>query len=238
MITGDTRLLTLTGPGGIGKSRLAIEVASPVRERVPARCLVRRPVGHPRPVARRADDRPRPRRARGGRRAAGREPQVLPVVDARARAARQLRDGDRRGAARRRPARLGPGRLVLRHEPQRAARARRAGVPVAAARPCRNRAARASRAALELFLERAEAANPTRVLTDGDREAAAEICRRLDGVPLALELAAARTRLLSPDGTAGQARERARRAGQRPVRPARAAAGAADDARLGPRAAR
>ncbi len=52
--------------------------------------------------------------------------------------------------------------------------------------------------ALELFLERAATANPTRTLSDTEQAAAAEICRRLDGVPLALELAAARTRVLAP----------------------------------------
>ena len=58
--------------------------------------------------------------------------------------------------------------------------------------------------ALELFLERAAAANPHRVLSDEDRAAAAEICRRLDGVPLSLELAAARTRLLPPTALLGR----------------------------------
>ena len=47
-----------------------------------------------------------------------------------------------------------------------------------------------------LFAERARAASPAFELTDGNAAAVAEICRRLDGIPLALELAAARTRLL------------------------------------------
>lgn len=61
--------------------------------------------------------------------------------------------------------------------------------------------------ALELFLERAAAANPTRTLSASEYEAAAEICRRLDGVPLALELAAARTRVLSPSALLGKLTE-------------------------------
>ncbi|WP_433517926.1 BTAD domain-containing putative transcriptional regulator [Nonomuraea sp. CA-143628] len=50
--------------------------------------------------------------------------------------------------------------------------------------------------AMELFVERAAAAVPSFAVDDGTREAVAEICRRLDGLPLALELAATRLRVL------------------------------------------
>lgn len=50
----------------------------------------------------------------------------------------------------------------------------------------------------ELFVARAEAVEPTFTITDGNAGAVAELCRRLDGMPLAIELAAARTRALSP----------------------------------------
>ena len=50
--------------------------------------------------------------------------------------------------------------------------------------------------ALALFSERAQAAKPTFTL-DGTRTLVAEICRRLDNLPLAIELAAARIKLLS-----------------------------------------
>lgn len=52
--------------------------------------------------------------------------------------------------------------------------------------------------ATQLFLERARAANPQ--FRAGEAQAAAieKICARLDGIPLAIELAAARTRLLTP----------------------------------------
>ena len=48
-----------------------------------------------------------------------------------------------------------------------------------------------------LFMERAVAVNPTFVLTEQNAAAVAQICYRLDGIPLALELAAARTKVLS-----------------------------------------
>jgi predicted ATPase/DNA-binding SARP family transcriptional activator/tetratricopeptide (TPR) repeat protein len=51
--------------------------------------------------------------------------------------------------------------------------------------------------AARLFLDRAEGAAPARQYDEGNLAAVAEICRRLDGIPLALELAAARLTSLS-----------------------------------------
>jgi non-specific serine/threonine protein kinase len=51
---------------------------------------------------------------------------------------------------------------------------------------------------VKLFVERARAANPRFSLSASEASAVAQICRSLDGIPLALELAAARVKLLSP----------------------------------------
>ena len=52
--------------------------------------------------------------------------------------------------------------------------------------------------AVRFFVERARFAQPDFWLTEENADAVAEICRRLDGLPLAIELAAARVKLFSP----------------------------------------
>jgi predicted ATPase/DNA-binding winged helix-turn-helix (wHTH) protein len=62
--------------------------------------------------------------------------------------------------------------------------------------------------AVELFVARAKAADPRFQLTPEGLTTVAEICRRLDGMPLAIELAAARVRLLGIEGLRARLDER------------------------------
>jgi predicted ATPase/DNA-binding SARP family transcriptional activator len=62
--------------------------------------------------------------------------------------------------------------------------------------------------AVRLYTERARATLGQFELTDANAAAVARICRALDGLPLALELAAARVRTLGPEGTADRLGER------------------------------
>ncbi len=62
--------------------------------------------------------------------------------------------------------------------------------------------------AVQLFVERAITANPRFALTDKNAVSVAQICRRLDGIPLALELAAARITVFSADQIASRLDDR------------------------------
>jgi predicted ATPase/class 3 adenylate cyclase len=60
----------------------------------------------------------------------------------------------------------------------------------------------------QLFVERARAANSNFRLTDENASSVTQICSRLDGIPLAIELAAARAKLLSPEQIASRLDDR------------------------------
>jgi predicted ATPase len=109
--------------------------------------------------------------------------------------------------AARRPARLLPEAGAAGDQPFRAASVGRAGVrpvpPLAvpdamwahAHEPDRVAVLQRSEA-VRLFLDRARAVQPDFAVSAAEAVALADICRRLDGLPLAIELAAARVRLL------------------------------------------
>ena len=64
--------------------------------------------------------------------------------------------------------------------------------------------------AVRLFVDRATAALPAFALTETNAPAVAQICQRLDGIPLALELAAARVKALSVEHIVARLNDRFR----------------------------
>lgn len=62
--------------------------------------------------------------------------------------------------------------------------------------------------AVQLLVERARSVNPAFALTDENVNDVAQICQQLDGLPLAIELVAARARVLSPKDMAGRLADR------------------------------
>jgi predicted ATPase/transcriptional regulator with XRE-family HTH domain len=199
----ETRLVTLTGPGGVGKTRLALQVAEELQDAfadgVTAVSLA--PLTDPAlvlsAVARALDVRED-----------GARPIGATLEDA-------LRGGQRLllldnfehvlGAARDVAAllRACPGLklLVTSRAPLRVSGEREYQVPplpVPDSRRPISGEGLLRYEAVRLFAERARAAAPDFVLTDATAPDVVTVCARLDGLPLAIELAAARVKLLPP----------------------------------------
>jgi predicted ATPase len=199
----EVRLVVLTGPGGAGKTRLAVEAARALVDDFPDGVWVvplaplRDPDEVPAAIA----------AALGVKELGDRSP--LEAVEAALRQRRLLLVLDNfehlMGAAGA-VARLlerGPhvevlvtSREVLRLTGEHAYPVPPLGLPPPAETPSLAELARCPSVAL--FLARARAHVPGFRLDAGNAAAIAELCRRLDGLPLAIELAAARVRVLTP----------------------------------------
>ena len=202
----DVRLLTLTGTGGSGKTRLALAAAA---EHDGAVFVDLAPLADAQLVL------PTVATALGLGDVSGRELDAL---------ARRARERARRSSSSttsstcRRRSWRSPGCSTRPRScgssPRAASRsASRSSTSTAYRRsPCRNsesrRPATRDTDSVRLYVERARAELPDFELTDENANAVARICRALDGLPLAIELAAARVRVLGPEGTAKRLGER------------------------------
>ena len=199
----DVRLLTLTGIGGVGKTRLAMEVAQEVAENFPdgAAFVGLASLGDPALVV------PTVSRSLGAAEAEGRTPReslvdhlgdkgLLLVLDN----FEHLLEAAPEVAALI-DACGGLVVLATSRAPLRIRGEREYPVPPLALPPSTRSAAEEEVLASpsgRLFVERARASSPGFTLTHENAEAVAAICWRLAGLPLALELAAAKARFLSP----------------------------------------
>ncbi|MGY1633453.1 ATP-binding protein [Geodermatophilus sp. SYSU D01186] len=197
--SGATRLLTLTGPGGVGKTSLALDVARALAGDFPDGIAVVElaPVREARLVL------PTLARALGARQLAPplgdslaafvgtrRQLVVLDNVEHVLDAAADVADLLARCPG---LAVLATSRAALRVRAERDRPLDPLPVPAGA-----DVASVAASPAAQVFLDRARAAGRAVPLTGATAADVAAICRRLDGLPLALELAAAHARFLSP----------------------------------------
>jgi predicted ATPase len=211
----DVRLVTLTGPGGIGKTRLAVAVAERLGDRFDAGVVFVPLAGVTQPelvlggIARAV-----------GADLGGTSSPLEALVE-------QLGDGrwlllldnleqviDAAGDLGELLARCGGVQVLATSRTVLGLRAEReyplpplplplpAGVPADPVGVPLEELERSP--AVALFLDRARAARPAFTLTERNAWAVVELCRRLEGLPLAIELAAARTRLLDPEELLGR----------------------------------
>jgi predicted ATPase/DNA-binding CsgD family transcriptional regulator len=202
----DVRLLTLQGPGGVGKTRLGVELASTIAGSFPdgvhyiSLAAVRDPDLVLPEIARALDIRETSDRPAGDRLAAWlRTRNVLLILDNVEQVIDAAPDlGELLHA--------GPGIKVLTTSRTALNLSGEHTYPVPPLQlPDRNGGRHkltvddlAAMEAVALFVDRAEAVRPDFKLSQENAADVADICVRLDGLPLAIELAAARVRVLSP----------------------------------------
>ncbi len=197
-------LVTVIGPGGTGKTSIAVEVAARTASRyadgaVFVGLAALRDPAHVAPAIARALDLPEvpdrsPEQVVLGRLESAelllvldnleQLPGAAPLIAALAVAG----PGVHVVATSRAPLRIG-GEVEYHLEPL--------GLPTSDA--AADLATRSRADAVQLFFERARRVDPNFVLTEANIDAVTDICASLDGLPLAIELAAARLRVLSPD---------------------------------------
>ena len=212
-LLADHRLLTLTGPGGTGKTRLSLEAASRTLERHPdgVYFVELANVGEAEMVAAeiaQAIGLP----DRGGRSSIERltdhigDRRVLLVLDnfeqviSAAPTVNQLLSACPRLSV------LASSRGALHISGEQEYPVPPLGLPDLARLPGHDDLSQYD--AVALFIERARAVKPGFTVTNETAPAVAEICVRLDGLPLAIELAAARIRILSPQAMLGRIEHR------------------------------
>jgi predicted ATPase len=199
----DVRLVTLTGPGGIGKTRLAIAVGERLENRYP-RGTVFVPLAS---IAQTELVLPRIADAVGATIEGARPPldvlvehfaetPTLLVLDNLEQVVGVAPELDQLMARCPGLEVLATSRTVLRLRAEREYPVSALTVPAFSERPPMEQLA--SLPAVQLFVDRAQAIRYDFTPTEDNTLDVVEICRRLDGLPLAIELAAARTRLLEP----------------------------------------
>jgi len=199
----EVRLLTLTGPGGVGKTRLALSVATDLSSQFGdgAAFVVLAAVADPvlvLPTLAQALE----LRDAGNRtpadilRSALRDRHLLIVLDNLEQVAAAATDVAELLTACPDVKALVTSRISLRVRGEQEFAVPPLALPDPTALPPLEDLARQE--AIALFVERARASRPGFALTVDTAPAVAEVCARLDGLPLAIELAASRTKVLSP----------------------------------------
>jgi predicted ATPase/DNA-binding XRE family transcriptional regulator len=202
---GDARLITLVGPGGVGKTQLALRAAHAAREHFgQGVCFV--------DAASSTDATSLARAMARAMRASETDGEGLLTAVVRHIAGLNLLllldnleqvagAGDVVAeviAGCPRVWVLATSREALRLGDERVLPVQPLGVPITVRGEGASTADLAGIPSVALFVERARAADPAFQLTSSNARAVAELCQRLDGLPLALELAAARVGLMTP----------------------------------------
>jgi predicted ATPase/class 3 adenylate cyclase len=204
MLDAGARLVTLTGPGGTGKTRLAVEVAAEALDRYPDGVFFVDLA----PVRDSGDVVPAIGAVLGVRENPGesrletlvralRERRMLLLLDNCDQVLEAAADVAGLLAASPHVTFLTTSREPLRVRAERTFLV--SPLPLPDSQQVSDLAALGQEPAVALFIERSQAADPAFALTETSGTAVAAICRRLDGLPLAIELAAARVRLLPPE---------------------------------------